>query len=56
VAETTVKETFILRDSTDWESGGTSVPVLVEDMLRNKPYFQFRISHVSRFISIVSYF
>jgi hypothetical protein len=49
VVETTVKRTSMLRVSTHWQSDGTSVSVLVEDMSRNKCFFQVLISHVLRF-------
>jgi hypothetical protein len=34
----------MLQVSTHWYSGGTSVSMLVEDMLRNKCYFQVQMS------------
>jgi hypothetical protein len=45
------RKTFMLRVSTHWQSDGTSVPLLVEDMSRNKyfssglniTYFTFNI-------------
>jgi hypothetical protein len=53
VAETTVKQkTSKLRFSTHWERDGISVSMLVEDMSKNKCFFQVPISHVFRFISI----
>jgi hypothetical protein len=43
----------MLRALTHWESDGTSVSELVEDMSRNKCFFfQVRISHVLRLMSI----
>jgi hypothetical protein len=42
--------------STHWESDGTSVLMLVEDMLRNRCSSQVRISYVLRFISICDLF
>jgi hypothetical protein len=48
--------TSILRVSTLWQSGGTSVPKLVEDMSRNKCFFQVRILHVLRLIPICDLF
>jgi hypothetical protein len=46
----------MLRASTHWLRDGTSVSMLVEDMSRNKCFFQIRISHVLRFISICNPF
>jgi hypothetical protein len=44
VAETTVKR-ILLRVSTHWQSDGTSVSILAEDMSRNKCFFQVPISY-----------
>jgi outer membrane lipoprotein-sorting protein len=44
------------RASIQWQSDGTSVSMLVEDMSRNKCLFQVRISHVLRFTSICDLF
>jgi hypothetical protein len=46
------QKTSILRGSAHWWSDGTSVSMLVEDVSRNKYFFQVRISHVLGFISI----
>jgi hypothetical protein len=54
VAETTVKR--LLRVLTYRYSDGTSVSVLVEDMSRNKCFFQVGISHVFGFISLCDLF
>jgi hypothetical protein len=42
--------------STHWQSDGTDVSMLVEDMSRNKRFFQVRISHVLRCVSIYDLF
>jgi hypothetical protein len=42
----------MLQVSMHRKSDGTSVSMLVEDMSRNKCFFQVRISHVLRFVSI----
>jgi hypothetical protein len=50
------QKTSMLRVSTQWQSDGTSVSVLVEDMSINKCFFQVGISHVLLFISICDLF
>jgi hypothetical protein len=45
VADTTVKNTFMLRVSTNWLIEGTSVSMLMEDMLRNKMFFPPRFDY-----------
>jgi hypothetical protein len=50
------QKTSMLPVSTHWQSDVASLSVLVEDMWRNKCFFQVRISHVSRFISICDLF
>jgi hypothetical protein len=52
-AETIVKRLLCYRF---WHTGGTSVSMLVEDLLRNKRFFQVWISHVLRFISVCDLF
>jgi hypothetical protein len=54
VAGDNSKKTYVLRVSTHWESDGISVSVWVEDVSRNKCFFQVRILHVLRFMSIVT--
>jgi hypothetical protein len=46
VAKTTIKKTSMLRVTTHWQSDGTSVSTLVEDMSRIKCLSQVRVSHV----------
>jgi hypothetical protein len=46
----------MLRVLIHWQSDGTSVLMLVEDLSRNKCFFQDQISHVLRFISICDLF
>jgi hypothetical protein len=54
VAETTVKR--LLCCGFSWESNETSVSMLMEDMSRNKCFFQVRISLVLCFISLCDLF
>jgi hypothetical protein len=46
----------MLQVSMHWKSDGTSVSILVEDMSRNKCFFQFLTSHILRFASICNLF
>jgi hypothetical protein len=46
----------MLRVSTHWLSNGASLSMLVEDMLRNKCFFQVSILHVLRFVSVYAIF
>jgi hypothetical protein len=46
------QKTSVFRVSTHWESDGTSVSKLVDDMSRKKCFFQVRISHVLGLVSI----
>jgi hypothetical protein len=50
------QNTTVLRVLMLWYSNGISMSVLVEDISRNKCFFQVRISHVLHFISACDLF
>jgi hypothetical protein len=56
VVDTTVKRLPMLQVSTHWQSDGTSVSMLAEDMSRNKCFFQVRKSNALCCISICDLF
>jgi hypothetical protein len=48
-------KTPMLQVSTHWQSNGPSASMLVEDISRNKCFFQVQISHVLPFYPFVTY-